>query len=239
MAKVTPEMKAEMNRLRHEEGWPYMKIARQYYLDPATVRYHTNEEHKASRIEYHNKTGAKSTKPKFSGHYPEETKQKARDLRAQGWSYRQIAKEIGCTAQTVRVWCDQEAAEKARQSTRDWHEDPDNHQKHLNDMVDYVNDRRHKDPEFRIAQNTRTRERRLLLKRGGLEELWEKSGGICGLCGEPLPEDYKNGKLVHVDHKVSPRTHGGTNDPDNLHLVCATCNLRKGDKLIEELEWVK
>lgn len=41
------------------------------------------------------------------------------------------------------------------------------------------------------------------------------------------------GRNHHVDHKT-PLSRGGTNWPDNLHVTCVTCNLKKGSRTHEE-----
>lgn len=48
----------------------------------------------------------------------------------------------------------------------------------------------------------------------------------CQLCGRTAHED---GVKLHVDHKV-PKAKGGTNDLDNLWVLCKGCNLGKGTK---------
>lgn len=53
-----------------------------------------------------------------------------------------------------------------------------------------------------------------------------KQGNRCACCHDALT-DY------HVDH-VIPLTKGGTNWPDNLQLLCPTCNRSKGNKLPHE-----
>jgi 5-methylcytosine-specific restriction endonuclease McrA len=55
--------------------------------------------------------------------------------------------------------------------------------------------------------------------------LSERQGGKCALCGQVL-----SASGVHVDHIV-PRKYGGKNHQQNLQLVCARCNLKKGGKL--------
>jgi 5-methylcytosine-specific restriction endonuclease McrA len=45
--------------------------------------------------------------------------------------------------------------------------------------------------------------------------------GRCALCGE------KSARLLTVDHIV-PIARGGTNDPENIQLLCFICNSRKG-----------
>lgn len=52
----------------------------------------------------------------------------------------------------------------------------------------------------------------------------------CYLCGRLLDGD------IHLDHVV-PLSRGGVHSSANLRPTHATCNLRKGDKLLEELDW--
>lgn len=50
------------------------------------------------------------------------------------------------------------------------------------------------------------------------------SGGRCALCGAT-----KNETILDVDH-IKPRSKGGTNDIENLQVLCAKCNRSKGNK---------
>lgn len=52
--------------------------------------------------------------------------------------------------------------------------------------------------------------------------------GKCWHCGKPVGDDY------HVDH-LRPLAKDGSNDPRNLVISCAPCNLSKGDK--QTWEW--
>lgn len=52
----------------------------------------------------------------------------------------------------------------------------------------------------------------------------------CYLCGHELSGD------IHMDHVV-PLSRGGAHSNANLRPTHATCNLRKGDKLLSELKW--
>lgn len=63
------------------------------------------------------------------------------------------------------------------------------------------------------------RERETLLK-----DLWGKSGGLCALCGLPLPSEHKR---IDVDH-VKPRAAGGLTTLANLFLAHSACNRSKG-----------
>jgi len=63
-------------------------------------------------------------------------------------------------------------------------------------------------------------------------EILERNGFTCQLCGvtagDPDPADPSKHARLHVDH-VKPITQGGTNDRDNLRVLCTACNLGKKD----------
>jgi len=61
------------------------------------------------------------------------------------------------------------------------------------------------------------------LSKGLAARLFVLQKGICPCCFEPLGEDY------HLDHIV-PLSLGGSNTDDNIQLMRARCNLRKGNK---------
>ena len=56
-----------------------------------------------------------------------------------------------------------------------------------------------------------------------IRDLHTLQGGVCSYCAAQLIEPY------HLEHKT-PLCRSGTNDPSNLCLSCAACNLRKGRK---------
>lgn len=57
---------------------------------------------------------------------------------------------------------------------------------------------------------------------------------LCHLCEEPIgPRDE-----VHEDHIV-PRSRGGTDDPSNLRLAHAICNLVKGNRVDLTVEQIR
>lgn len=78
------------------------------------------------------------------------------------------------------------------------------------------------------------RRRALILKADGrftkhdVERLWVEQDGFCLGCRSDL---MLTG--YHVDHK-HPLSKGGSNGPENLQLLCPTCNWKKGDKT----DWV-
>lgn len=84
----------------------------------------------------------------------------------------------------------------------------------------------------RAKQNTkiskhrrRSRERNAVgsFTRADLSELFKQQRGRCVYCRVQL--DPKG--IYHVDHIV-PLAKGGSNNPDNLQLLCMQCNLQKG-----------
>lgn len=59
--------------------------------------------------------------------------------------------------------------------------------------------------------------------------LFTKQGGVCNGCGARLSD------AVHLDH-IHPISRGGVNEDYNVQLLCANCNLSKGNKTMEE--WI-
>jgi hypothetical protein len=53
--------------------------------------------------------------------------------------------------------------------------------------------------------------------------VWSRDGGICVRCGAS--------KDLHFDH-IIPYTRGGSDEAENLQLLCRTCNLAKSDRLV-------
>lgn len=54
----------------------------------------------------------------------------------------------------------------------------------------------------------------------------QRQRGLCYYCGDHV-------SAYHVDH-VFPLSRGGSNDPSNIVIACAPCNLRKHTKLPHE-----
>lgn len=55
------------------------------------------------------------------------------------------------------------------------------------------------------------------------QALWDKSGGICWLCEEPLNRSADD---IHLDHDL-PESEGGPTEASNLNLTHASCNKAK------------
>lgn len=61
--------------------------------------------------------------------------------------------------------------------------------------------------------------------------LYEEQGGICYLCDKRFEFNE-----MERDH-VIPLCRGGKTEKTNLKMACATCNKKKGAKLLEELSY--
>lgn len=69
-------------------------------------------------------------------------------------------------------------------------------------------------------------------------EIFERANGHCQYCNEDIdvlarmPASWRRylpkGAVWEIDHIV-PRSQGGTDDPANLQLLCATCHRAKSD----------
>ena len=67
------------------------------------------------------------------------------------------------------------------------------------------------------------------------QALWEKQGGLCALCGQPMPRHRF--EVAHAtlwkkqrpsfDH-ILAKARGGSDKAENLQLAHAVCNWRKG-----------
>lgn len=68
-------------------------------------------------------------------------------------------------------------------------------------------------------------------KSSDILKLFELQSNKCVYCKKDIDSTIRDG--YHIDH-VIPLNKNGTNNPDNLQLLCVTCNCSKQDKLPEE-----
>lgn len=87
----------------------------------------------------------------------------------------------------------------------------------------------------RAAEKVRRRRARLLdayVAPVDREEVWSRSGGICGICEQVIDRDrpWPDRMSFTLDHIV-PLAKGGTHEPENMQAAHASCNSRKNDRL--------
>ena len=97
----------------------------------------------------------------------------------------------------------------------------------------YKRERYAEDPKYREQEQSRARER--LRRSAGFYEAWEKCGGVCAYCEQPLDaEDYSRGPMAPtVDHMI-PLSRGGADVAENRVLACNACNSAKGARTPRE-----
>jgi 5-methylcytosine-specific restriction endonuclease McrA len=87
-----------------------------------------------------------------------------------------------------------------------------------------------------ILQNYRRNRRARIHASGGtlssdiVDKLLAQQEGCCVYCNVDLTVT-----TIHLDHRM-PIKLGGTNTDDNVQLLCASCNLRKGSKHPDDFE---
>jgi 5-methylcytosine-specific restriction endonuclease McrA len=64
-------------------------------------------------------------------------------------------------------------------------------------------------------------------------KVWDRCGGLCHYCGDPMMRMPNERKSFTLDHVV-PRSRGGSNHLGNLVGSCAECNQDKGSLTGEE-----
>lgn len=65
-----------------------------------------------------------------------------------------------------------------------------------------------------------------------IDVLWERDGGVCGICGALVDRDLAwPGRMVATIDHVVPLARGGEHSYANAQLAHMGCNARKGDRL--------
>lgn len=85
-------------------------------------------------------------------------------------------------------------------------------------------------------QNTRAKRKLATGSHTGedIKRIYESQRGICINCKIKIPKSGKH--RYHVDHIV-PLAKGGTNNADNLQILCRSCNCSKGAK--DPIDWAQ
>lgn len=90
--------------------------------------------------------------------------------------------------------------------------------------------REHRETTIAWTQRRRARRAGVVVGEVDYKRVWKREKGICYLCGRPVAEGD-----IHYDHVV-PLSRGGAHSEDNVRVTHARCNIKKGTKLVEELD---
>jgi 5-methylcytosine-specific restriction endonuclease McrA len=115
--------------------------------------------------------------------------------------------------------------------------------KHREYWEDKRDIKREYDKEYRQTENGReiaykSDMKRRLTGHGGKfkphkrKELLDRDNWICKCCGIKVHDEKRNDeRKAHIDH-IIPISKGGNSSPENLQVLCRTCNLTKSDKIV-------
>ena len=159
-------------------------------------------------------------------------------LRAEGKSYREIEKELGCSRGTIAYHCGEGQKEKTIERTRHRRERDTIYRKiesfkanrEFQGRVTSV-----KDPEASIRSKVRDFQKRgqVIEEKFSTKEFMEEFSETdqCYLTGRKI--DLADPLSYQLDHIV-PKSKGGANTIDNCALATREANFAKGDLPIEE-----
>jgi hypothetical protein len=166
-------------------------------------------------------------------------KEKILKLRAEGKSFREIAKELGCSKGLISYHCGNGNENKRARSQY----------KKRNPLCKKVSNfkcRCSRSNYKAISSKLKTFKRKPLRsgnpsdtvvnnisKNYNCKDVIEKLGEqpICYLTGEKI--DLAKPESYHLDH-ITPSSKGGTNDLDNLQICLKEANYAKGELLLED-----
>jgi len=117
------------------------------------------------------------------------------------------------------------------------------HKKHREELLEYWRDYNREDRD-QETERIRSKNRKAWYRRAegsfaaaDIDRLCREQKGKCAICGLVFPVSGKH--RFEVDHIVPLKPRGasvprGTNWPDNLQLLCRTCNRSKANRLPNE-----
>lgn len=172
------------------------------------------------------------TSPEYQKAWREANKEK---LRAYAKLYREVNKER--LAHQKREYYLLNRAEFIAGASRRYKKNPDVAKARVADWVKKHPERRSKinsDYAKRNRDKTATNWRNRIARLRGnggrhsaadIANLLRRQGGICTGCKADISKSFE------VDH-IMPLSKGGSNGPENLQLLCRSCNRRKGAKVL-------
>lgn len=158
-------------------------------------------------------------------------KEKILELRAQGKTYLEIEKELGCRRSTISYHCGDGQKLKSKERNKIFRNKNIKHI--LLRKISIYTKRRVVDFRYSEKKNRRTRD--LVLEKGFD---YEKALDIisnttkCYLTGRDI--DVTKPNSYHLDHIIPLSREGGTSQLKNMGIACRSANLAKSDMLIDE-----
>ena len=77
---------------------------------------------------------------------------------------------------------------------------------------------------FKAIKLNNSKKKRISIKASTRYQILKRDNHQCQSCGATV----NDGAKLEIDH-IKPVSKGGTNDPDNLQVLCKDCNLGKSD----------
>jgi len=133
----------------------------------------------------------------------QEIKEKAFELRSQGYSYRDINKMLGISKGSLNYWFSKEGKDKQKKRTNMYRQNPE---------------MKYRIKIQKAGFNVKDIDNKSLIK------YILKYKSFCYICGEKI--DIFNEKH-DLDH-FYPKSKGGNNSLDNMHPTHSDCNFMKG-----------
>lgn len=116
-------------------------------------------------------------------------------------------------------------ADARREYQRKWY--AGNKEKHNDRRSRWLNSSPTKKRDINRQKDHKKRKAAGKISKGINERLFAEQMGVCACCGDMLGNNY------HLDH-IMPIALGGTNEDQNLQLLRAECNMKKGAKHPDE-----
>jgi len=154
-------------------------------------------------------------------------------LHAEGYSYREICKRVGCTKGTVSYHCGKGQKEKSKRRCQERRKaaviskrvENFQYKRGLKDKAeDFQRDRVMRNGQMKLGQRTMTFTWREVIEKYG----WETT---CYLTGRPI--DMREPGTYQFDHVV-PYSRDGSRELENLGIACKAANQAKADMTVDE-----
>lgn len=166
-----------------------------------------------------------------------------KELRGQGYTYKQIEKELGCSRSTISYHLGNGQKEKSANRKRKWFKN--------NRLFKKIENFHKITKKIEIPPSTRPLNHRISSKISQYHSNGKrmntaysqrtftvkeatrliKERGVCYLTGDPI--DIEDTQSYHFDH-IKPRVNGGENNLDNLGITTKEANYAKRDMEFED-----